>query len=58
MARENFWPGFAAGVAAGALVGVVGVLAFKRGSSETDRRVVRLEKSVNVGRPVQSVFAA
>jgi uncharacterized membrane protein len=58
MARETFWPGFAAGIAAGALVGVGGVLAFKRRSSESDRRVVRLEKSVNIGRPVQAVFAA
>lgn len=62
MSRENFWPGFAAGfaagIAAGALAGVGGVLAFKRRSSEADRRVVRLEKSVNVGRPVQAVFAA
>lgn len=58
MARENFWPGFAAGVAAGALAGVGSVLAIKRRSSESDRRVVRLEKSVNVGRPVQAVFAA
>ncbi|HKW77018.1 MAG TPA: SRPBCC family protein [Terriglobales bacterium] len=58
MTRKNFWPGFAAGVAAGALAGIGGVLAFKRGSRKADHRVVRLEKSVNVGRPVQAVFAA
>ena len=58
MAREKFWPGFVAGIAAGALAGVGGALAFKRRSSDADRRVVRLEKSVNVGRPVEAVFAA
>jgi uncharacterized membrane protein len=58
MAREHFWPGFAAGVAVGALAGAGAVLAFERRSNEADSRVVRLEKSVNIGRPVQAVFAA
>jgi uncharacterized membrane protein len=56
--RENFWSGFAAGAAVGALAGVAGVLAAKRRSADIDSHVVRLEKSVNIGRPVQSVFAA
>lgn len=58
MARENFWAGFAAGAAAGALAGIGSVLAFKRFSSDTDRHVLRLEKSINIGRPVELVFAA
>jgi uncharacterized membrane protein len=58
MARENFWSGFAAGVAAGAVAGVAGVLAFKRGSSDVESGIIRLEKSINIGRPVQEVFAA
>jgi uncharacterized membrane protein len=37
---------------------VAGVLAAKRHSTDIDSHVVRLEKSVNIGRPVQSVFAA
>lgn len=56
--RENFWSGFAAGAAVGALAGIAGVLAAKRRSADIDSHVVRLEKSVNIGRPVQTVFAA
>jgi uncharacterized membrane protein len=58
MGEENFWSGFAAGAAVGALAGVGAVLAFRRHSSEADSRVVRLEKSVNVGSPVHRVFSA
>ncbi len=57
--RENFWSGFVVGAAVGALAGVGGVLvARRRSAGEIDKHVVRLEKSVNIGRPVQSVFAA
>jgi uncharacterized membrane protein len=56
--EAKFWAGFAAGAATGAVAGVGAVLAFRRYASESDRRVVRLEKSVNVGRPVHRVFAA
>ena len=58
MGRENFWSGFAAGAAVGVLAGMGGVLAFKRLSSDTDSHVLRLEKSINIGRPVQTVFRA
>ena len=58
MGRENFWSGFAAGAAAGALAGVAGVLAFRRATSDTERGIIRLEKSINIGRPVHEVFAA
>src|SRR5438270_5378957 len=50
MARNNFWSGFAAGVAAGAVAGVAGVLAFKGRMSDVDGHVIRLEKSINIGR--------
>lgn len=57
--RENFWSGFAVGAAVGALAGVAGVLAARRRSAtDINGHVVRLEKSVNIGRPVESVFAA
>jgi uncharacterized membrane protein len=56
--RENFWSGFAAGAALGALAGITGVLVARRRSMDIDSHVIRLEKSVNIGRPVQSVFAA
>ncbi len=58
MRGEKFWAGFAAGTAAGALAGIGGVMAVRRRASEADRRVVRLEKSINVGCPVQKAFAA
>lgn len=54
MAREHFWSGFALG----ALAGVGGVLALKSFSSDTDSHIVRLEKGINIGRPVELVFAA
>jgi uncharacterized membrane protein len=59
MTRQDFWSGFVAGAAVGALAGIGGVLAARRRTaSDVDGRVLRLEKSVNIGRPVQSVFAA
>jgi uncharacterized membrane protein len=58
MARNNFWSGFAAGAAAGALAGVAGVLLLKRATSDAESGIVRLEKSINIGRPVHEVFAA
>lgn len=58
MARKDFWAGFVGGVTIGALAGIGGVLAYKRLSAGTDSHILRLEKSINVGRPVESVFAA
>lgn len=58
MRAEKFWSGFAAGTAVGAFAGIGGVLAVRRRASEMDRRVVRLEKSINIGGPVRKVFAA
>jgi uncharacterized membrane protein len=58
MARDNFWTGFAAGVAAGTVAGVAGVLAFKGRTRDVDGHVIRLEKSINIGRAVNEVFAA
>jgi len=58
MRRQNFWPGFVAGTAIGVFAGVAGVLLARRRSATMENGVVRLEKSVNIGRPVQNVFAA
>ena len=58
MRAEKFWTAFAAGTAVGAFAGIGGVLAVRRRISEADRRVVRLEKSINIGSPVRKVFAA
>lgn len=58
MNEKSFWTGFAAGAGVGVAAGLAGVLLARRGSAETDSHVLRLEKSVNIGRPVQTVFAA
>jgi uncharacterized membrane protein len=58
MERNHFWSGFAAGAAAGALAGVAGVLFFKGRMTDVDGHVVRLQKSINIGRPQHEVFAA
>jgi len=59
MARKNqFWKGFAAGVATGA-GGTVGILlALNYIGRAGHRRVVRLEKSIQIGAPVEDVFRA
>lgn len=58
MTRENFWSGFAAGAVAGALAGIGSALVYKRSLLRLNRHIVRLEKSINIGRPVDVVFTA
>lgn len=58
MRQGDFWSGFAAGTAVGVLAGIGGALALRRASSGIDRHVLRLEKSINIGRPVDAVFSA
>ncbi|HEV3315362.1 MAG TPA: SRPBCC family protein [Candidatus Angelobacter sp.] len=58
MERGSFWSGFAAGAALGALAGIGGVLAARRLSSGTDSHILRLEKSINIGQPLELVFSA
>lgn len=58
MKRADFWSGFAAGTAIGALAGIGGALAFRRAFSGINRHILRLEKSINIGRPVDAVFSA
>lgn len=59
MARRNrFWKGFAAGVGAGA-GGTLGVLlGLNYVGRAGHRRVVRLEKSIQIAAPVEDVFRA
>lgn len=52
MAKRHFWSGFAAGAAAG-LGTLWAANAVGRGRSS---RIIRLEKSVQIGRPVDEVF--
>src|SRR3954469_19531680 len=52
--KSNFWSGFGVGAAVG---GVAVLLPQLLGRSEADR-VVRIEKSIQIGRPVDEVFEA
>lgn len=58
MARARFWKGFAIGAASGAAAGLGAVFAWRAVRQQEDNSVVRLEKSVQIGRPVEEVYAA
>jgi uncharacterized membrane protein len=55
---RKFWRGFAWGTAAGAGCGIAGFLLIGSLVGTRNKRVVRLEKSLQVGRPVPEVFDA
>ena len=52
--RTNFWKAFAMGAAAGTGAVLLPQLVGRAGS----RRIIRLEKSIQIGRPVEEVFEA
>lgn len=54
MPKIGFWKGFAAGAAAGTGAVLLPQLVGRAGAS----RIVRLEKSVQIGRPAEEVYAA
>jgi uncharacterized membrane protein len=54
--REGFWSGFGVGTIVGAAAGMGACLAISR-SSSYDPHILRLEKSVQIGRSVEEVFA-
>jgi uncharacterized membrane protein len=58
MTDRNYWSGFSAGAVVGALAGIGGILVFKNASANKFGRVIRLEKSVQVGRSVDEVYQA
>ena len=58
MARKKFWQGFAAGAGAGAAAGLGSWILLNLLGRRGRSRIVRLEKSVQIGRPVEEVFAA
>ncbi|SRR6266851_6205097 len=57
MAKTGNWPAFTAGAAFGALA-MAGVLSYKRRAERSDGRVVHIERSLNIGRPVEALFSA
>jgi uncharacterized membrane protein len=52
--NDNFWTGFGVGAAAGAISVLLPQLIGSGGHS----RVIRLEKSIQIGRPVEDVYGA
>ncbi len=58
MAKRRFWNGFALGAAAGASAGVLSSLLINKFGRASEPRILRLEKSLQIGRPVEEVFQA
>lgn len=58
MASKRFWKGFAAGAAAGTGAGFGSWLLSRAVFHRADSTVVRLEKSVQIGAPIDAVFRA
>jgi uncharacterized membrane protein len=58
MAREGFWSGFGFGALAGAAAGFCAYTAADQYGSSYNSRILRLERSIQIGRPVEEVFDA
>ncbi len=57
MARKKYWNGFATGAAAG-VSAAVAAWAIAHYAGSRGSRIIRLEKTVQIGRPVEEVFKA
>jgi uncharacterized membrane protein len=58
MPRNGFWEGFALGTITGAAAGVAALVAVTGRASSYDEHILRLERSIQIGRPAEEVFAA
>lgn len=58
MAKRGFWKGFAVGSAAGAAAGVGSWLISRAIGRQGYGKIMRLEKSLQIGRPIEEVFRA
>lgn len=58
MAKRRFWSGFAAGTAVGAAAGVGSWLISRALGRQEYSKIMRLEKSLQIGRPIEDVFGA
>ena len=56
--QRSFWQGFAAGAASGTAAGIGFMLSWKALAAAHDRRILRIEESLQIGCPVNEVFAA
>ena len=57
MARDGFWGGFAWGALAGAAAGSAGFWLASGRASSYDSRILRLERSIQIGRPMEEVYS-
>ena len=58
MNRNSFWKGFATGAASGTAAGFGMIFAWQALASARSNRIIRIEESLQIGRPVDEVFAA
>jgi len=58
MARDTFWSGFRWGTLAGAAAGSAAFCFASGRASSYDRRILRLERSIQIGRPMEEVYSA
>ena len=58
MAKRRFWSGFAAGSAVGAAAGLSSWLLAKAWGRQEYGKIMRLEKSLQIGRSIEEVFRA
>ena len=58
MARDGFWSGFAWGTLAGAVAGSAGFWLASGRASSYNSRILRLERSIQIGRPMEEVYGA
>jgi uncharacterized membrane protein len=58
MARATFWNGFFSGIGAGAAASVGAMMAWRAFGPGHNSRVLRIEKSIEIGAPVAKVFGA
>jgi uncharacterized membrane protein len=58
MARADFWNGFFSGIGAGVAAGVGAMMAWKSFGPGRNNRVLRIERSIEIGAPLAEVFRA
>lgn len=58
MNRNTFWKGFTAGAVTGTAAGIGVMFTWQAFSSARSSRIIRIEESLQIGRPVDEVFAA